>query len=143
MTTEGSSEEGTESGGALREKLEAELAENKALREALATEVVGSFKYVKPEDLSQVAPNELRDRAAQIEQERQAERQDLLKSELAAKGWDEKQIEEFLGNEGTPPPASTSPRPKLDGNFGSPPARPKPGEDAPTGPARIRAALGD
>lgn len=143
MTTEGSSEEGTESGGALREKLEAEIAEKRVLREALATEVVGRFQYVRPEDLQDVAPGEMRDRAAQIEQERAAERRSVLEAELAAKGWDEKQIEEFLGEKSQSAPPQQAPKPKFDGNVGSPPARPKPGEgDDLYGPSRIRAALG-
>ena len=72
MTTQDPSEEGTESGGALRDKLEAEIADNRALREALATEVAGRFQYVKAEDLKDAAPGELRERAAQIEEQRAA-----------------------------------------------------------------------
>lgn len=143
MTTEDPSEEGQESGGALREKLEATTADNRVLREALAQEVAGSFKYVKPEDLASVAPGELRDRAAQIEQERQTERRELLTAELSAKGWDEKQIEEFLGDTTQSAPPQQTPKPKLDGNVGAPPSRPKPGEgDGLFGPSRIRAVLG-
>jgi hypothetical protein len=143
VTTEVSSEEGTESGGALRDKLEAEIADNRALREALATEVAGSFQYVKPEDLKDAAPNELRERAAQIEEQRAEERRSVLSAELARKGWDEKQIEEFLGDTTQSAPPQQELKPKFDGNVGSPPARPKPGEgDGLSGPARIRAALG-
>lgn len=140
MTTEASSEEGTESGGALRDKLEAEIAENRALRETLATQIASGFQYVKPEDLGDVAPGELQERAAQIEEQRAAERREVLTAELSAKGWDEKQIEEFLGEKSQSAPAPA--KPKFDGNVGSPPARPKPGEGELTGPARIRAALG-
>jgi hypothetical protein len=143
VTTEVSSEEGQESGGALREKLDATNADNRVLREALAQEVAGRFKYVKPEDLASVAPGELRDRAAQIEQERAAERREVLTAELSAKGWDEKQIEEFLGDTTPAPPPQQTPKPKLDGNVGTPPSRPKPGEgDGLFGPSRIRAVLG-
>lgn len=146
MTTEASSEEGTESGGALRDKLEASIADNRALREALATEVVGGFKYVKPEDLADVAPGDLRTRATEIEEQRAAERREVLQAELTARGLDEQKIEELLNGAGAPqggaPPQQAS-KPKLDGNVGSPPARPKPGEgDGLFGPSRIRAALG-
>lgn len=143
MTTEDLSEESQESGGALREKLEATNADNRALREALAAEVVGSFQHVKPEDLSGVAPGELRERAAQIEQERVAERREVLTAELSAKGWTAEQIEEFMGESPQQTPPQHTPKPKLDGNVGAPPARPKPGEDDGLfGPSRIRAALG-
>jgi hypothetical protein len=141
VTTETDPEGNEESGGALREQLEASLADNKALREALATTVVKDFKYVSAEDLAQVAPNELQDRASELEAERIAERRSVVTDELKAKGWDEKQIEEFLGdNQGAPPP----PKPKVDPSAGGPPARQKPGEgDGLYGPSRIRAALGD
>lgn len=144
MTTEATSEEEQESGGALREKLEASIADNRALREALATEVVGSFKHVKPEDLADAAPSELRERAAQIEEQRAAERREVLTAELSAKGWTDAQIEEFFGGDNPSAPAQQAPKPKLDGNVGSPPARPAPGEgDGLYGLSRIRAAMGD
>jgi hypothetical protein len=143
VTTEVPSEEGTESGGALREKLEAEIAEKKVLRETLATEVAERFQYVRPEDLQDVAPGELRERAAQIEEQRAAERRDVLSAELAAKGWTDTQIEEFLGEKPQSAPPQQTPKPRFDGNVGTPPARPKPGEgDDLFGPSRIRAALG-
>jgi hypothetical protein len=144
VTTEVPSEEGAESGGALREKLEAEIADNRALREALATEVAGRFQYVKVEDLKDAAPSELRERAAQIEEQRAAERREVLSAELAAKGWTDKQIEEFIGGNSPTPPAQQDPKPRMDPNVGTPPARPQPGEgDGLFGPSRIRAALGD
>lgn len=146
MTTEESSEEVQESGGALREKLEAANAETRALREALVKEVTGSFQHVSESDLSGVAPAELRERAAQVEAQRVQERQELLTSELKAKGWTDEQVEEFLGAP-TPPSApaqnAPTPKPRLDSSVGSPPSRPKPGEgDGLYGPSRIRAALG-
>lgn len=143
MTTQDPSEEGTESGGALRDKLEAEIAEKRALREALTNEVVGRFQYVKPEDLADAAPSELHERAAQIEQQRAQERREVVSAELAAKGWTSEQIEEFLGEKPQSTPAQQAPKPNFDGNVGTPPARPKPGEgDGLFGPSRIRAALG-
>lgn len=143
MTTEATSEEEQESGGALREKLEAFSADNRALREQLAAEVAGRFQYVKPEDLGDVAPGELRERAAQIEEQRVAERREVLTAELSAKGWDAKQIEEFLGETTGAAPTQQTPKPKLDPGVGAPPSRPKPGEeDGLFGPSRIRAALG-
>lgn len=143
MTTEVPSEEEQESGGALREKLEAEIAEKRALREALTTEVVGRFQYVKAEDLQDVAPGELHERAAQVEEQRAAERREVLAAELTAKGWTSEQVEEFLGQPASSPPPQQNPKPKLDPNVGQPPARPKPGEGQDLyGPARIRAALG-
>lgn len=147
MTTNDSSEEGTESGGALRDKLEASIADNRALREALATQVVSGFKYVKPEDLADAAPGDLQSRATEIEEQRTAERREVLQAELSARGLDEEKIEELLNgaddaSQGGAPPQQT-PKPKLDGNVGSPPARPKPGEgDGLYGLSRIRAALG-
>jgi hypothetical protein len=144
VTTQDPSEEGTESGGALREKLEAEIAEKRAIREALVTEITGRFQYVKPEDLQDAAPSELRERAAQIEEQRAQERRDVVSAELARKGWTSAQIEEFLGQTTQSAPPQPDPKPRFDGNVGTPPARPKPGEgDDLHGPSRIRAALGD
>jgi len=142
MTTEGSDESGQESGGALRDNLEATNAENKVLREALTANVVGRFKYVSPEDLAGVAPNDLDAKAAEIEQTRTGERQSLLTEELTARGLTEAQIAEIVGQSSgaapTPPAASTS-----LGNVGKPPTKVKPGtEDGLYGPDRIRAALG-
>jgi anti-sigma factor ChrR (cupin superfamily) len=145
VTTEASSEEGTESGGALRDKLEATIADNRALREALSTEVVSGFKYVKPEDLADVAPGDLRTRATEIEEQRAAERREVLQAELSARGLDDAAIEEILAGSGQAAPTQQDLKPKtrLDPNVGAPPARPKPGDgDGLSGPSRIRAALG-
>lgn len=142
MTTDGSDESGQESGGALRANLEATNAENKVLREALTTQVVGRFKYVSPEDLAGVAPNDLDAKAAEIETQRAEQRQSLLNEELKARGLSDKQIAEIVGQSsvGTPPTQSASPD---LGNIGDKLTRPKPGtEDGLYGPDRIRAALG-
>jgi hypothetical protein len=142
VTTDGAPEGGQESGGALRDNLEATLADNKALREVLVTEVTSNFQHVKAEDLAGVAPSELKERAAAIEAQRIQDRQALVSAELKSKGWTDQQVEEFLATPGTPPPST--PKPKFDGNVGTPPARPKPGdEDGLYGPSRIRAALGE
>lgn len=147
MTTEGS-EEQQESGGALRDNLEAAIAETKALKKVLAETTAGSFQYVKPEDLMDVAPNDLATKAAEIEQARATERQEVLKSELTARGWTEEQIEQTLAAEA---PKAEQKREQtqnvqsaLNGLGGGPPARPKPGEgEGLYGRDRIRASMGD
>ena len=142
MTTEAASEEEQESGGALREKLEAFSSDNRALRETITTVLAKDFPDVKPEDLADVAPGELQERAAQVQEERTAARHEILRAELSAKGWSDEQVEEFLATPKTPPPQAQKPR--FDGNVGTPPARPGPGEgDGLFGPSRIRAALGE
>lgn len=79
METEEKSEE---SGSALRAKVEAANAENKALRELYA----GTFKHVKADDLAGVVPAEFATKAAEIETARLAERDAIAKEVLAERG---------------------------------------------------------
>lgn len=139
---DGLDESGQESGGALREKLEATNAENRALKEALAATTASRFKYVSAEDLMDAAPNDLVERAQMLENERLEQRHALLNEELTARGLTPQQIAEIVGQSPvvTPTPAATS---TSLGNVGNPPAKVKPGtEEGLFGPDRIRAALG-
>ena len=141
MTTDLESAETNESGGALREKLEATNSENRQLREALAASAVINFKHVTAEDLKDVAPGDLQTRAAALEAERTEQRHQVLNEELKARGLTDEQIEKLAG---PAPAAQSSPSPlEHIGNLGTPVVRPKPGaEDGLHGPSRIRAALG-
>ena len=142
MTTDLESAETNESGGALREKLEATNSENRQLREALAASAVINFKHVTAEDLKDVAPGDLQTRAAALEAERTEQRQTVLNEELKARGLTDEQIEKLAG---PAPAAQSSPSPlEQIGNIGTPVVRPAPGaEDGLYGPSRIRAAFGD
>lgn len=141
MTTETDPAGNEESGGALREKLEATNSENRVLREALAASAVINFKHVTAEDLKDVAPGDLQTRAAALEAERVAQRQAVLNEELKARGLSDDQIAKLAG---PAPAAQPSPSPlEQIGNIGAPVARPAPGsEDGLYGPSRIRAAFG-
>ena len=141
MTAESTSEEGQESGGALRDKLEETNSENRALREALAAKTVSGLKFVTADDLKDVAPGDLDDRAAALESERAEQRNSVLVEELKARGLDDEQIEQLAG---TPVSTATTPS-SLEqiGNVGVPARRPAPGsEEGLYGQDRIRAAYG-
>lgn len=141
MTTNGTDESGQESGGALREKLEGTLEENKAWRQLAVTNVISEHKGVKPEDLEGVAPSELHERAAAIAAERKAQADELVVSSLKDRGMDDKQIEAILGGkaEGKPTP---DPLDQIRGEQRHP-SQPAPGADEGLfGEDRIKAALG-
>lgn len=103
----GSPEGGQESGSEFRQKFEALQAENAQLRTGLATTVAERFEYVKPEDLQGVESDQLAARAAEIQEQRQTERRQILESELKGRGLSEEQIAKVL--EGGPVGQSTAP----------------------------------
>lgn len=70
MTVE--AEAGQESGSQLRDKLEAALAENRAIRSTLVETTVKGFRYVKPDDLKDVAVDQIEAKAAELEAERKS-----------------------------------------------------------------------
>ena len=143
MTTDIDPEGSVESGGALREKLEESNADNKVLRDALAATAAERYQFVTPEDLRDVAPGDLNDRAKAIESERTEQRQTVLNEELKARGLSDEQVGKIVGKLAG---ASSPPNSALEqlGNIGDPVGRPKPGtQDGLYGPDRIRAAMGD
>lgn len=75
-------EAGQESGSQLREKLEATLSENKAIRSALAQTVVKGFRYVKPEDLEGVSVDQIEAKATELESERKSAEDAALAARL-------------------------------------------------------------
>src|SRR5262245_18834237 len=81
-----------ESGGSLREKLEAALAEVATLRtevlEGRATKLIGDkgYKFVTPEDLRASSLDELEAKASALETEKVAAATTAVRSAFAAKG---------------------------------------------------------
>lgn len=99
-------DEAQESGKEFRAKLEAALAENKALRESYAK----TFKYVSADDLVGVAPDQLTVKAQEIDASRKAEREALAMEFLAERGVPSEQLETVLSSlaAGTPPATQTT-----------------------------------
>lgn len=85
MTTETGAPE-QESGSALREKLESTIAANKALEAELAKNVAEKFRHVRPDDLTGVSYHEMAAKAAQLEQEREEQRKQILLEALSERG---------------------------------------------------------
>jgi mannitol-1-phosphate/altronate dehydrogenase len=128
--------ESNESGTALRAKLEAALAENKALRTTAATTVAQTFKYVKPEDLAEVAPDQIAVKAQEIEAARTADAEALVKKFLADRGVAE-------GDLAKPEPAAAGAGALIAslGSLGGQPITPSIVPEGAFGEDRIRAAL--
>lgn len=76
------SEDQQESGSQLRQKLEAALAENRSLREAVNQFATKGFQFVKPEDLAEVAIDQIEAKAAELEAQRKSEQDQLLAARL-------------------------------------------------------------
>lgn len=99
-------EETTESGKEFRAKYEALMASERALRESFAS----TFKYVSADDLKDLAPDQLKSKAQEIEASRKAEREALAKEFLAERGVPSEQLETVLSSlaAGTPPATQTT-----------------------------------
>lgn len=126
-----------ESGSELRERLEAVLAENKALRGTTTKVVASAYKYVKPEDLDGVDPDQLMDKAKELEAARIEERRRIFEETAKELGLE-------ISADQTSKPAGkdeTASRIASVGSLtGTPLKPPDPGEGL-TGPARIEAVL--
>lgn len=142
MATEDHSEE---SGTALRAKLEAALAENKVLRSTAATTVAQTFKYVKPEDLADVAPDQIAAKAQEIETARTADAEALVKKFLVDRGVAEGDLESVMANLGQAKPAATAGADDALiaslGTLGGTPIQPQIVPEGAFGEDRIRAAI--
>jgi hypothetical protein len=152
MDTE-SFEDGNESGGSLREKLEATIKE----RNALASELVGfkaqgliaekQWQHVTVEDLKGVKLTELETKGAELEAAKAALKESVLKEVLSKQGIDGEQLDEAIAQlVGKVAPAddtaATLARMRATAGIqGSAPGKiEQPGL---FGASRIRAALGD
>lgn len=144
MTTDHEENESQESGSALRQKLEAALAKERAATKAAAEAVSKGFKFVKPEDLQDVEAHELSEKAAEIEQNRAAEQDRLLRQALADRGFADEDLDTAIsklkgGNEPASSDEGAAERVASLGSLGgTAPSKPEPqlfGED------RIRAAI--
>lgn len=99
-----------EGGKGLRRKLEEALKENRQLRgvavSAEAAKVIGEKKLslVKAEDLSGVELDQLEAKAVELQEQRIAERTEVIKGVFASKGLDgedlDTAVEDFLGGSG-------------------------------------------
>lgn len=137
---EGSPEGNPSEGSALRKQLEETLAANKALKETLVGSTVANFKYVKPDDLADVAPDQLASRAAEIEQQRADEQNQLVRQTLIDKGLDEKQVEAILAGQAQAEPAQPQSQVASLGRLQAPaPGAPK--DQNLFGPSKLRAAF--
>ncbi|MBO59907.1 MAG: hypothetical protein CL440_06855 [Acidimicrobiaceae bacterium] len=101
------------SGGALRQKLEQTLEENKLLASELsglkAHEVISEhgLSLVEPTDLKGVDISQLEQRAREIQEDRRAQQEKLARDLLAKRGYEgeelESQLQDFLGSEPVAP----------------------------------------
>lgn len=97
-------DEGGQSGGKLRQKLESVLRENGDLKGEVsrykARDVLTEkgFTLVKPEDLDGVAASDIEAKAQTIQQERQKQQEDLLRDALGRKGYEGDELEEMLAD---------------------------------------------
>ena len=95
-----------ESGSSLRQKLETTLQENKELTSRLSGYEAGAvisdngYDLVKPEDLENVKPSEMADRAKELHEERQTQQVELARQMLSRKGFEgeelDREVEAFL-----------------------------------------------
>ncbi|HKZ20288.1 MAG TPA: hypothetical protein VJQ57_09275 [Acidimicrobiia bacterium] len=96
--------ESEESGGQLRKKLEAQIAKNKELtaelRKFAAKDLISAkgFKHVKPDDLVGVKPDDLEEKAAEIEEAKVKEQETILRNALVDRGIPEDEIEQRLAD---------------------------------------------
>lgn len=118
----------TESGSQLREKLESTLAVNKGLTAELAKRTADGFKFVKPEDLEGVSYDQMAAKAAELEAQRAADRQQVLRDSLAEAGLSGEDLEAALARlkagGGTPQTEQSKPAPSpfaLTGSLGGTP----------------------
>ena len=91
-------------GGQLRQQLEQALNENKKLSKELRVERTqrvlgtGQFTLVSESDLSDVELDEVEKRAAQLQEDRSKQKDDLLRTALKDRGLDDEAIEAFIAN---------------------------------------------
>jgi hypothetical protein len=98
-------EAGQESGSQLREKLEAALNENKTVKTVLAQAVVKGLRYVTPEDLKDVAVDQIEAKAAELESTRKAAEDAALAARLGVPVEDLDAALAKLSGQGDQPPA--------------------------------------
>ena len=125
-----------ETGSELRERLEAALAENKALRGTTASVVASAYKYVRPEDLDGIDPGQLMDKAKEVEAARTEERRRIFEETAKELGLD-------ISTQPSAPPGkddSASRFASLGSLTGTPLKPPDPGEGL-VGPDRVEAVL--
>ena len=106
--------DGPESGGKLRQKLEAEIQARRKVEQELvslkAKDLIQAkgLKYVTPEDLSGTNLNQLEVKALEVEQAKAEQRRALLRDVLSAKGYEDAEldtaVEAFLGESSEPAP---------------------------------------
>ena len=102
MSDEHGSEEQNESGGLLRQKLEASLARNKELetlaRTFQAKDLIREkgFTHLTPEDLMGFDDTELEAKATELETQKAAAEADVLRRALEAKGLTADQLDQAL-----------------------------------------------
>lgn len=98
-------EEDGDSGKGLRAKLEEALKENRKLRSTVsdlepyrAKDLISErgFDLVKVEDLKGVKPDEIEERAKEIQSQRVKEQEDLLRSALRRQGIDEEDLDDAV-----------------------------------------------
>lgn len=99
---------GEESGSALRQKLEAEIAARKAAETAnseLAAQVVilqGGFDRLSPQDLAGIPTNELATKAAELQTAKATEAETLFRAEALKRGI-QLPVQETVDEPSTPP----------------------------------------
>jgi CHAT domain-containing protein len=85
--------EGEESGSTLRTKLEEALANASKWESLAAAKVASTYKYVKPEDLHGVDPDEVDTKAKEVEAIRKADADRYLRQALVDRGVPEDQLD--------------------------------------------------
>jgi hypothetical protein len=143
-------EGGAGSGSKLRQKLEEALSTNRKLAEEVssfrAREVISSkgFKHVSAQDLAGVPLDQLEAKAAEIEQDKLAQREAVLREVLSEKGMPEQELEKAVkalvgdapGDQTTSALGRMSQLAKSGGSVPPPVA-----QEGLFGPSRLRAAL--
>lgn len=104
--------EKTQGGKGLRRKLEEALKENQKLQSvaaaAEAEKVIGTHGYdlITAEDLKGVGLGEIEAKAAELQEQKQTERLETVKSIFAAKGYEgedlDQAVEDFIGDQSQP-----------------------------------------
>ncbi len=101
-------------GSEFRTKAEAAFAEVKALRSELAATVASGFTLVNPDDLKDVAPDQFKSKAAEVEAARKQEGETLLRKTLESRGVAATDLDKVLATitaGGTPAPEAQKPNP--------------------------------
>lgn len=138
-----------ESGRSLRDRLEAEIARNKEIATRLAKRVAQDFPHVSAEDLAGVSPDELETKAAELNQLKKQEREEILRSTLEERGLSGEQLDVAVQKLVSGEDSVVTAEPSMDASTARVASLgklqgtvPKPSTEGLWGASKIRAAVG-